>query len=176
MKLEKEDINMNAAYETAIYFQNFHISVRMAEVSRADTECRYSCEEPLNCEAEALLSVQYFCKPGEISDLLIRKCYYVIPKPEAEKEYSLFRKAMMSKRVAAIAEIEMDREQKLIALFPNRDCIIAAVLFYENEVNELPIMLKHKTKKEEQENLKLLISEHTKEFDWLSHPGTISRT
>ena len=40
---------------------------------------------------------------------------------------------------------------------------------YENEINELPIMFKHKTNKDELDNLKVAISENTHEFDWNSH-------
>ena len=58
---------------------------------------------------------------------------------------------------------------ELVTLFPNKDCIIATILFYENEINELPIMFKHKTNKDELDNLKVVISENTHEFDWSKH-------
>lgn len=125
--------------------------------------------DSITTDEDKLLLVQYFCKPREISDLLIDKCYYLIPEIESEKNYSLFRKAMISNRVVAISEIVLDTKQKLVALFPNKNCIVATVLYYENEINELPIMFKHRTKKEDLDNLKLLVSDYTKEFDWFSH-------
>lgn len=51
------------------------------------------------------LTIEYFCKSREISDLLIDKSYYLIPEMEAEKDYELLRRAMTSNRVVGIAEI-----------------------------------------------------------------------
>lgn len=115
------------------------------------------------------LNVQYFCKSKEISDLLIDKSYYLIPEMDGEIQYNILRKAMITNRVVGIAEIVLGTKQELVALFPNKDCIIATILFYENEINELPIMFRHKTKKDDLDNLKVIISENTHDFDWYSH-------
>lgn len=115
------------------------------------------------------LKIEHFCKSKEISDLLFDKSYYVIPEMDGEEQYNLLRKAMISNRVVGIAEIVLGTKQELVALFANKDCIIATILFYENEINDLPIMFKHKTKKEELNNLKVVISENTHEFDWSKH-------
>ena len=115
------------------------------------------------------LNIQYFCKPREISDLLIDKSYYLIPEMESEKDYQLLRRAMMANRVVAVAEIVLGTKQELVALFANKSCIIATILFYENEVNELPVMFKHKVDKDRLDALKSDIVDCTKEFDWQSH-------
>lgn len=88
---------------------------------------------------------------------------------ESEIEYELLRKAMTTNRVVGIAEIVLGTKQELVALFANKNCIIATILFYENEINELPIIMKHKTDKQQLENLKQDILDNTKEFDWESH-------
>ena len=88
---------------------------------------------------------------------------------ESEITYELFRKAMTINRVAAIAEIVLGTKQELVALFPNKHCIIATILFYENEINELPPIMKHKTDKQQLENLKQDILDNTKDFNWNSH-------
>ena len=118
---------------------------------------------------DKVLKIQHFCKSKEISDLLIDKSYYVIPEMDGEEQYNLLRRAMSSNRVVGIAEIVLGTKQELVALFANKDCIIATILFYENEINELPIMFKHKTKKDELDNLKNAISENTHEFEWSKH-------
>lgn len=118
---------------------------------------------------DKILKIQYFCKSKEISDLIIDKSYYLIPEMNGEEQYNLLRKAMTSNRVVGIAEIVLDTKQELVALFANKDCIVATILFYENELNELPIMFKHKVDKNELDNLKIAISENTYEFDWRSH-------
>lgn len=125
--------------------------------------------DSITSKEDKTLNVLYFCKSKEIGDLLIDKSYYLIPEMESEIEYDLFRKAMISNKVVAIAEMVLGTKQELVALFPNNRCIIATLLFYENEINELPIMFKHKQEKDKLETLKLLMSVHTHEFDWSSH-------
>lgn len=125
--------------------------------------------ESITNDSDKALKIEYFCKSKEISDLLIDKSYYIIPEMNGEEQYHLLRKAMVANRVVGIAEIILGTKQELVALFANKDCIIATILFYENEVNDLPIMFKHKTNKDELDNLKVAISENTFEFDWSKH-------
>lgn len=115
------------------------------------------------------LTIEYFCKQREISDLLIDKSYYLIPEMNAEKDYQLLRQSMTSNRVVGIAEIVLGTKQELVALFADKSCIIATILFYKNEINELPIMFKHKVDKDELDALKADIAANTKEFNWKSH-------
>ena len=88
---------------------------------------------------------------------------------ESEIEYELIKRAMTANRVVGIAEIVLGTKQELVALFANKDCIIATILYYENEINELPVMFKHKVDKNRLDSLKSDISENIKEFDWKSH-------
>ena len=125
--------------------------------------------DSITSDKDRILSIEYFCKPKEISDLLIDRTYYLIPEMESEITYELFRKAMTINRVAAIAEIVLGTKQELVALFPDKHCIIATILFYENEINELPPIMKHKTDKWQLDNLKQDIIDNTKEFNWKSH-------
>lgn len=120
-------------------------------------------------ESDKLLTIQYFSKPKEISNILFDKSYYLIPEMDAEKDYQLLRKAMMSNRVVGIAEIVLGTKQELVALFADKRCIIATIMFYENEVNELPVMFNHKVDKDKLNALKSDIADYTKEFDWKSH-------
>lgn len=125
--------------------------------------------DSITTNQDKTLTIEYFCKPKEISDLLIDKSYYLIPEMDAEKDYQLLRRAMTANRVVGIAEIVLGTKQELVALFANKSCIIATILFYENEVNELPVMFKHKVDKDRLDNLKSDIADCTKEFDWESH-------
>lgn len=125
--------------------------------------------DSITTNEDRTLTIEYFCKSKEISDLLIDKSYYLIPEIDAEKDYQLLRKAMIANRVVAIAEIVFGTKQELIALFADKRCIIATILFYENEVNELPVMFNHKADKDKLDALKSDITECTKEFDWQSH-------
>lgn len=120
-------------------------------------------------DQDRMLSIEYFCKSKEISELLIDKSYYLIPEMESEISYELLRKAMITNRVVAVTKIVLGTKQELVLLFPNKNCIIATILFYENEINESPPIMKHKTDKQQLENLKETILNNTKEFDWNSH-------
>lgn len=123
----------------------------------------------ITTDKDKTLTIEYFCKPKEISDLLIDKSYYLIPEMESEKDYQLLRRAMTANRVVGISEIVLGTKQELVALFANKSCIIATILFYENEINDLPIIFKHKVEKDKLETLKSDIAYNTKEFDWQSH-------
>lgn len=125
--------------------------------------------DSITSDKDRTLSIEYFCKSKEISNLLIDKSYYLIPEMESEISYELLRKAMITNRVVAVAEIVLGTKQELVALFPDKHCIIATILFYETEINELPPIIKHKTDKQQFENLKQDIINNTKEFDWSSH-------
>lgn len=125
--------------------------------------------DSITTDQDRILSIEYFCKSKEISELLIDKSYYLIPEMESEISYELLRKAMITNRVVAVTKIVLGTKQELVALFPNKNCIIATILFYENEINELPPIMKHKTDKQQLENLKETILNNTKEFDWNSH-------
>lgn len=125
--------------------------------------------DSITTDQDRILSIEYFCKSKEISELLIDKSYYLIPEMESETSYELLRKSMIINRVVGIAEIVLGTKQELVALFPDKHCIIATILFYENEINELPQIIKHKTDKQQLENLKQNIIENTKDFDWNSH-------
>ena len=61
--------------------------------------------DSITTESDKTLTIEYFCKPREISDLLIDKSYYLVSEMDAEKDYQLLRRAMISNRVVAIAEI-----------------------------------------------------------------------
>lgn len=125
--------------------------------------------QSITTESDKLLTIQYFSKPKDISSILFDKSYYLIPEMDSEKDYQLLRRAMTANRVVGIAEIVLGTKQELVALFANKRCIIATILFYENEVNELPVMFNHKTDKDRLDDLKSNIVDRTKEFDWQSH-------
>ena len=125
--------------------------------------------DSITTDKDKNITILYFCKSKEISSLLFDRSYYLIPEMDAEKDYQLLRKSMIANRVVGIAEIVLGTKQELVALFANKSCIIVTLLFYENEINELPIIFNHKIDKDKLDDLKLKISEYTKEFDWTNH-------
>ena len=139
------------------YAEDKYITIEQSEI------------ESITSDKDRTLSIEYFCKPREISNLLIDKSYYLIPEMESATSYELLRKAMITNRVVAVVEIVLGTKQELVVLFPSKNCLIATILFYENEINELPLIMKHKIDKQQLKNLKKDIIDNTKEFDWNSH-------
>ena len=125
--------------------------------------------DSITTDKDKNITILYFCKSKEISSLLFDRSYYLIPEMDAEKDYQLLRKSMIANRVVGIAEIVLGTKQELVALFANKSCIIVTLLFYENEINELPIIFNHKIDKDKLERLKQDIYENTKEFNWTNH-------
>ena len=123
----------------------------------------------ITTDTDKILNIQYFCKPKEIDNSLIDKSYYLIPEMDGEIKYNLFRKAMITSRVVAISEIVLGTKQELVALFPNKNCIIATILFYEEEINKITSKFNHKTSREDLKNMKKLISENIRYFNLLNH-------
>lgn len=115
------------------------------------------------------LCVKYFCKSKEIDELLIEKSYYLVPEINSEIKYALFYKTLSMSKVVAIAEIILGNQQELVVLYPKNNYIVASILFYHNEINESPKMIKHKVAKVDYVQLKEMISKDTKSFSWSKH-------
>ena len=82
------------------YAENKYITIEQSEI------------ESITSDKERTLSIEYFCKPREISNLLIDKSYYLIPEMESEIAYELLRKAMITNKVVAVTEIVLGTKQE----------------------------------------------------------------
>lgn len=60
------------------YAENKYITIEQSEI------------ESITSDKDRTLSIEYFCKPREISNLLIDKSYYLIPEMESEIAYDFF--------------------------------------------------------------------------------------
>lgn len=125
--------------------------------------------ENLKTDDDKFLNIKYFCKPKEVDELLIDKSYYLVPEINSEIKYALFYKALSTNRVIAIAEITLGTKQELVMLVPKDNYIVASILFYQNEINEIPSMHNHKVAKSDYVQLKDMIVKDVKKFDWSKH-------
>ena len=123
----------------------------------------------LKSSDDSYLCVKYFCKSKEIDELLIEKSYYLMPEINSEIKYALFYKALSTNRVVAIAEITLGTKQELIMLFPKDNYIVASILFYKNEINEIPNIHNHKVAKSDYVQLKDMIVKDVKNFNLSKH-------
>lgn len=123
----------------------------------------------LKSNNDSYLCIKYFCKPKEIDELLIDKSYYLVPEINSEIKYTLFQKTLSTSKIVAIAEVVLGNKQELVALYTKGNYIIANILFYCDEINESPNMFNHKVMKSDYVQLKEMVSNDVKNFDWSKH-------
>lgn len=122
--------------------------------------------DKLKTEKDRTVHIDHTAKMSEIDSIYFDKNYYMIPEPGAEKSYELFRQALLSQKLVAVAKTVLGTKQELLVLYPTKECIIAKILFYKEEIQELPKPIpKVEIKKEELELAKLMVKSLERKFD-----------
>lgn len=122
--------------------------------------------EKLKTNKDKTIHIEHFAKMSEIDNILFDKDYFLVPEPGAEKAYELLRQALLSKKEVAIAKTVIGTSENLLVLYPTKECIIAKILFYQEEIQELPkSQIKVDVSKQELDMAKNLIESMTKKFD-----------
>lgn len=122
--------------------------------------------EKIKTKQDKTIHIEHFAKMSEIDSLYFQKNYYLIPEPGADKAYELLRQALLSKKEVAVAKTVIGTNEELIVLYPTKECLIAKVLFYQEEIQELPkSQVKVEILKSELDMAKTLIETMTKKFD-----------
>ncbi len=121
--------------------------------------------DKLKVEKDRTINILHFTKLEDIDDLFYEKNYYVIPDKKAEKAYELLRTTMESMSVVAIAKSVIGTKETLMALCPEKDCILVKTLFYEDEIADIPKEIsKPKIAKQEVDVAKQLIQSMMQKF------------
>lgn len=122
--------------------------------------------EKIKSKRDKTIHVEHFAKMSDIDSIYFEKNYYVIPEPGAEKAYELLRQALLNKEEVAIAQTVFTTKEELLILYPEDDCIIAKMLFYQEEIQEIPKSIsKVEISNEEMNMAKMMIDTMTKQFD-----------
>lgn len=122
--------------------------------------------EKIKTKQDKTIHVEHFAKMSEIDTIFFDKDYYLVPDTGAEKPYELLRQALLSKKEVAISKTVIGTTEHLLVLYPTKECIIAKLLFYKEEVQEMPKSpAKVELTKQEVEMAKTLIESMTKPFD-----------
>lgn len=122
--------------------------------------------EKIKTKKDKTLHIEHFAKMSEIDSLYFQKNYYLIPEPGAEKAYELLRQALLSKKEVAIAKTVIGTNEDLVVLYPSKECIIAKILFYQEEIQEMPkSQAKVELSEQELDMAKTLIESMTQKFD-----------
>ena len=94
--------------------------------------------ERLKTKKDKTIHIEHFAKMSEIDSLYFQKNYYLVPDSGADKAYELLRQALLSKKEVAIAKTVIGTNEELVVLYPTKECLIAKVLFYQEEIQEIP--------------------------------------
>jgi Uncharacterized conserved protein len=106
---------------------------------------------------------------SDINQIYFKKHYYAVPQAGGEKAFELFRQAMFTKKVIAIAKTVMGTKEKLVALYPTKEGIVTKILFYQEEINAYPAYSRVQVGKTELQMAKSLINNMTKPFEPSEH-------
>ena len=66
------------------------------------------------------------------------KTYHAVPEQGGDKAYELLRRAMKESGKVAVAKTVLGTKEKLLALVPTQDGILAQTLFFADEVKDAP--------------------------------------
>lgn len=122
--------------------------------------------ERIKTKKDKTIHIEHFSKMSDIDNILFDKDYYLVPEAGAEKAYELLRQALLSQKEVAIAKTVLGTNENLLALYPTKECIIGKILFYQEEVQELPkSQVKVDLTKQELDMAKTLIESMTKKFN-----------
>jgi len=122
--------------------------------------------ERIKSKKDKTIHIEHFARMSEIDNILFDKDYYLVPQPGAEKPYELLRRSLLSKKEVAVAKTVLGTNEDLLVLYPTKDCIIAKILFYQEEIQELPkSQAKVELSQPELDMAETLIDSMTRKFD-----------
>lgn len=122
--------------------------------------------EKIKTKKDKTIHVEHFAKMSEIDMILFDKNYYLVPESGAEKAYELLRRSLLAKKEVAVAKTVIGTNENLLVLYPTKECLIAKILYYQEEIQEMPKSpAKVEVTKQELDMAKTLIESMTKPFD-----------
>lgn len=82
------------------------------------------------------------------------------------KQFNNIKLDLYSKKEVAIAKTVIGTKEELLVLYPTKECLIAKILFYQEEIQEMPkSKVKVELSKQELDIAKKLIDSMTQKFD-----------
>lgn len=121
--------------------------------------------ERIKSKKDKTIHILHFAKMSDINQIYFEKDYYAVPQTGGEKAFELFRQAMFTKKVIAIAKTVMGTKEELVALYPTKDGIVSKILFYQEEINPYPAYNRVQVDKTELQMAKSLIDNMMESFD-----------
>lgn len=94
--------------------------------------------EKSKTEKDKAIHILHFAELSSIRPIYFDKTYHAVPEQGGDKAYELLRRAMKEEGKVAIAKTVIGTKQKLMALVPTDEGILAETLFFAGEVKEAP--------------------------------------
>lgn len=122
--------------------------------------------EKIKVAKDKTIHIIHFAKMGDIDQIYYDKNYYIIPEPGGEQAYELLRQAMLSQKKVAIAKTVISSNEELIVLYPTKEGILAKLLYYQEEIQAIPVpSVKPIIDKQQLEMAKSLVETMTQPFE-----------
>ena len=122
--------------------------------------------EKIKTKKDKTIHIEHFAKMTDVDEIYYEKNYYVVPETGAEKAFELLRQAMLSQKKVGIAKTVIGTTENLLVLYPTKEGIIAKILFYQSEIQAVPVAVsKAEVSKPEIDMAKTLIDSMTATFD-----------
>ena len=98
--------------------------------------------ENMKSKKDKTVHIDHFAKMADIDPLLFEKNYYVVPEPGAETPFEIFRQALLKQKKVAVAQTVVGTKEELLVLYPTKTSLIAKFLYYQEEIQAMPIAQK----------------------------------
>lgn len=122
--------------------------------------------DKIKTKKDKTIHIEHFAKMSDVDQIYYEKNYYVVPEPGAEKAYELLRQAMLSQEKVGIAKTVIGTTENLMVLYPTKNGIIAKILFYQSEIQAVPVATtKPEVSAPEVDMAKIMIDSMTSTFD-----------
>lgn len=94
--------------------------------------------EKAKSEKDKSIHILQFTDLQDIRPIYFDKTYHVIPEQGGDKAFELLRRAMKDENKIAVAKTVMGTREKLLALIPTDQGILAETLLFADEVKNAP--------------------------------------
>lgn len=122
--------------------------------------------EMIKTKKDKTLHLEGCAKMSDIDQIYFDRNYYVVPEPGAEQSVELIRQALLNLKIVAIAKTVINVNEELVVLYPIKNGLLAKILYYQEEIQSIPITsIKPTIDKQQLEMTKTLFKTMIKPFD-----------
>ena len=122
--------------------------------------------EKAKSQKDKLIYIISFANLSEVPPIYFDKTYHLVPDKGGDKAFVLLWNAMKEQKKIAIAKTVLGTKEKLLALIPTKDGILAETMFFYDEIKETPYQISDKkVNAQELKMAKALIDSMNDKFD-----------